>query len=234
MAIINLPLDQQRAISAVDIKSLEVVVEKCLIEERIGPIHSLCLSRCGDFVASRLQTFEHAIASYSKAKSYSKVEQTRADALRSGEDLVCAIQQMKSRVETEQKQDELFYVNDHIMAPGHFSKRLTVSVYYHWRSLESAKWIHGTTTFIYDSSSLPDYIQSLPKRKPCPATAEINEQDRLCREWDYLKMLALCSLRDFFRDGGDGNKIPRKFTVRPSPHGGGLNNFSCKFWQPME
>lgn len=231
MTVINLPLDQQRAICAVDVKSLEMAVEKCVREERIAPMHELRLSECGDFIASNLWAFERAITTYSKAKAYPKVEQTRADALRAGGDLVHAIQQMKGRVETEQEQGEVFYVADQIMAPYHFSKRLTVSVRYRWRPLPSAEWIHGTTAFVYDFSPLPNYTQPLPKRKPSATKAASDEQDRLYREWDYLKVQALCSLRDFFRNGGDGNEIPEKFVVRPSPHGGGLNNFSCNFWQ---
>lgn len=227
MTVINLPLDQQHAISTVDLKSLEMAVEKCLREERIGPIHELRLNECGDFVASNLRAFERAIATYSKAKAHPKVEQTRADALRAGGDLVHAIQQMKSRVATEQEQGEVFYIDDQIIAPYHFSKRLTVNVRYRWRPLPSADWIHGTTAFVYDSTSLLNYAQPLPKRKPTAS----DEQDRLCREWDYLKMQVLCSLRDFFQNGGDGGEIPEKFVVRPSPHGGGLNNFSCNFWQ---
>ena len=231
MTVINLPLNQQRAISDVDVKSLEMAVEKCLREERIGPMHELRLSECGDFVASNLRAFERAITTYSKAKAYPKVEQTRADALRAGGDLVHAIQEMKGRVETEQEQGELFYVDDQIMAPYHFSKRLTVSVRYRWRPVTSTEWLHRSTAFVYDSSPLQNYAQPLPKRKPSAAKAASDEQERLYREWDYLKMQALCSLRDFFLDGGDGNEIPEKFTVRPSPNGGGLSNFSCNFWQ---
>ena len=231
MTVINLPRDQQSAISAVDVKSLEMAVQRCLSEERIGPMHELRLSECGEYVVSNLRAFERAITNYSKAKAYLKVEQTRADALRAGGDLVYAIQQMKDRVETEQDQGERFYVDDQILAPYSFGNRLTVSVRYRWRALPSEKWINGTTTFVYDASPLPNYAQPLPKRKPSAAKAASDEQDRLYREWEYLKVQALCSVRDFFRDGGDCNQIPEKFMVRPSRHGGGLNNFSCNFWQ---
>ncbi len=47
-------------------------------------------------------------------------------------------------------------------------------------------------------------------------------------------MQALFSLREFFRKGGDGGAVPEMFTVRPSSHGGGLNNFSCNFWRSAQ
>ena len=231
MTVINLPLDQQRAITAIDVNSLQMAVEMCLREKRIGPVHELQLSECGDFVVSGLRAFERAVAAYSKAKAHPKVEQTRADALRAGGDLVYAIQRMKSRVATEQEQGEVFYVDDQLRAPNQFSKRLTVTVRYRWRPLPPAEWVHGTIAFMYDSSPLPNYTHPLPKRKVSAAKAASDEQERLYREWDDLKVQALCSLRDFFRNGGDGNDIPEKFVVRPSPHGGGLNNYSCNFWQ---
>ncbi|KOX64352.1 hypothetical protein AA303_14690 [Pseudomonas psychrophila] len=128
MTLINLPQDQQRAIKAVDVRSLEAAVDKCLREEQVGPVYELGLRECGDYV--------------------------------------------------------------------------------------------------------PDYAQLLSKRKPSAAKAASDQQDKLYREWEYLKMQALCSMREFFRDGGDGIDIPKSFAVRPSQYGGGLNNFSCNFWQP--
>lgn len=152
--------------------------------------------------------------------------------LRAGSDLVHAVQQMKGRVETEQEEGLLFYIDDQIMSPYHLSKRLTVSVRYRWRSSPTAEWIYGQTTFTYDYSPVPDYAQLLSKRKPSAAKAASDQQAKLYREWEYLKMQALCSMREFFLDGGDGIDIPKSFAVRASQYGGGLNNFSCNFWQP--
>lgn len=232
MTYINLPRDQQHSIGAVDVNILRSAVDRCLSEERVGPIYELGLSECGDYVASTLRVFERAIIAHSKAKAYAKREQTRTDVLRAGGNLVHAVQQMKGRVETEQEEGLLFYIDDQIMVPFYFSKRLTVSVHYRWRSSPTAEWADGQTIFVYDFSPLPDYPQLVSKRKPSAAKAASDQQHKLYGEWERLKMQALCSVRDFFRNGGDGNGIPESFAVRPSQYGGGLNNFSCNFWQP--
>ena len=69
MTYINLPSDQQTSISEVDETVLRAAVRKCLDEARLGPIHSLGLSSCGPYVATKLNAFQQAIAEYSKAKA---------------------------------------------------------------------------------------------------------------------------------------------------------------------
>ena len=87
MSYINLPSDQQAAISDVDETVLRAAVHKCLDEERTGPIHGFGFSHCGPYVATKLHGFQQAIAEYSKAKSHAKRERTRQVALRAGSDL---------------------------------------------------------------------------------------------------------------------------------------------------
>ncbi|NNB52381.1 hypothetical protein [Pseudomonas fragi] len=231
MSYINLPSDQQAAISDVDETVLRAAVHKCLDEERVGPIHSFGFSNCGPYVATKFHGFQQAVAEYSKAKSHAKRERTRQVALRAGSDLVHAVQQMKVRLETERQEGELFYIDDQIMPPFFLSKRLSVRVPFRWRAPQSADWNYGQLTFVYDFSSQPNYTQLPPKRKPSASKVTRDLEDRLFEEWEHLKMQALFSLREFFRKGGDGDAVPEVFSVRPSPHGGGLNNFSCNFWQ---
>lgn len=232
MTYINLPSDQQAAISDIDETALRATVRKCLDEERIGPIHGLGLNGCGPYVSTKLHAFQQAIAEYSKAKAHSKRERTRQDALRAGGDLVHAVQQMKGRLETERQEGELFFIDDQIRQPFHLSKRLSVQVSFRWRAPASADWKHGHVTFVYDFSPQPSYALPLPKRKPSATQVARDFEDSLYREWERLKAQALFSMREFFRDGGDGDAVPEVFAVRPSPYGGGLNNFSCNFWQP--
>lgn len=232
MSYINLPSDQQAAISDVDESVLRAAVNKCLDEEGVGPIHGLGLSNCGPYVATTLHGFQQAIVEYSNAKAHVKRERTRQDALRAGSDLVHAVQQMKRQLETERQEGELFYIDDQIRPPPHLSKQLSVRVPFRWRVSQSADWNHGQLTFVYDFSPQPNYTQLPPKRKPSAAKVARDLEDRLFEEWEHLKMQALFSLREFFRKGGDGDAVPEVFSVRPSSHGGGLNNFSCNFWQP--
>ncbi|WLH12596.1 hypothetical protein PSH74_28060 [Pseudomonas hefeiensis] len=182
-------------------------------------------------MSTKLHGFQQAITEYSKAKAHAKRERTRQDALYAGNDLIHALQQMKGRLETERKEGELFFIDDQITPPFHLSKRLSVPVSFRWRASPSADWKHGYVTFVYDFSPQPSYT-SLPKRKPSAAQVERDLEDSRYREWEGLKAQALFSMREFFRDGGDGDAVPEVFAVRPSPYGGGLNNFSCNFWQP--
>lgn len=231
MSYINLPSDQQAAISDVDETVLRAAVRKCLDEERIGPIHGLGLSNCGPYVGNKLHEFQQAIAEYSKAKAHVKRERTRQNALHAGTGLIHAVQQMKGRLETERKEGELFFIDDQINPPSHLSKRLSVHVSFRWRASPSAGWNHRQLTFVYDFSPQPSYSLP-PKRKPSTAQVARDLENRLLGEWERLKAQALFSMREYFRDGGDGDAVPEVFAVRPSPFGGGLNNFSCNFWQP--
>ena len=232
MSYINLPSDQQAAISDVDETVLRAAVHKCLDEERTGPIHGFGFSHCGPYVATKLHGFQQAIAEYSKAKSHAKRERTRQVALRAGSDLVHAVQEMKRRLETERQEGELFFIEDQIRPPFHLSKRLSVQVSFRWRASPSADWKYGHLAFVYDFYPQPSYTLPLPKRKPSAAQEARDLEDTLYREWERLKAQALFSMREFFRDGGDGDAVPEVFAVRLSPYGGGLNNFSCNFWQP--
>lgn len=232
MSYINLPSYQQAAISDVDETVLRAAVRKCLDEECIGPIHGLGLSNCGPYVAIKLHGFQQAIAEYSKAKAHAKRERIRQDVLHAGSDLIHAVQQMKERLETERQEGELFFIDDQIRPPFYLSKRLSVQVSFRWRASPSADWNHGKLTFVYDFFPQPSYTQLPPKRKPSAAQVARDLEDRLFEEWESLKALALFSMRTFFRTGGDGDAVPEVFAVRPSAYGGGLNNFSCNFWQP--
>jgi len=231
MTYINLPIDQQAAISDVEETALQAAVDKCLDEERVGPIQGLTLSNCGPYVATNLHRFEQAIAEYSNANAHAKRERTRQDALHAGSDLIHAVQQMKGRLETERQEGELFFIDDQIRPPFHLSKRLSVRVPFRWRASQSAEWKHGQLTFLYDFSPKPSFTLLPPKRKPSAAMIATDLEDRLYAEWERLKMQALFSMREFFRKGGDGDAVPEIFAVKPSVHGGGLNNISCNFWQ---
>ncbi|MDH1657053.1 hypothetical protein N5E96_20415 [Pseudomonas mosselii] len=183
-------------------------------------------------MASKLHAFQQAIAEYGNANPPTKRERTLQGALRAGSDLVHAVQQMKGWLDAERQDGELFFIDDQISPPFHLSKRLSVQVSFRWRASPSADWKHGYLTFVYDFSPQPSYTLPQPKRKPSAVQTARNLEDSLYREWERLKAQALFSMREFFQGGGDGDAVPEVFAVRPSPYGGGLNNFSCNFWQP--
>lgn len=231
MTFINLPNDQKRAISAVEDNALQDAIRKCLEEECVAPIRELRLFQCGPYVSSKLQDFEKQIIAYGNAKSYAKREEVRVGAVRAGSNLVYAVEQMKSRVETENEEGQLFWVDDQIMPPFHFGSRLTVRILFRWRQSSTEEWRHGHINYVYDYTPPFDYSQMQLKRKPSKAKSARDLQDRLYEEWARLKMQALQSVREFLRNGGDGAAIPQDATAKPSQYGGGLNNYSCNFWQ---
>ncbi|HBN9750153.1 hypothetical protein [Pseudomonas aeruginosa] len=106
MTYINLPLDQQRAISAVDMRALDSAIDRCVMEERMSPLYEFGLRECGEYVGSKLCAFERAMATHNKAKAFAKREQTKTDLLYAGRDLTHAVAAMKDRVETEKEEGQ--------------------------------------------------------------------------------------------------------------------------------
>lgn len=68
-------------------------------------------------------------------------------------------------------------------------------------------------------------------RKPSAAKQEQELQNRLYQTWEHLMRGALYSVRDYFRDGGDGAKIPETFQVTVDSYSRDLNNYSTQFWR---
>ncbi|HHK5433923.1 TPA: hypothetical protein ACQT27_003721 [Pseudomonas aeruginosa] len=231
MVQINMTRDEKEAVNEIDRSQLQKVIDKCIYEERIGGIHSLGLFRCGLYVASALRNFERALADYSKAKSSKKREDTRISVLRAGSDLVHAVQTMKDRAEAEQRDGQFFYVEDQISPPVSLRDQLTVRVSYKWRRSVDESWTHSSITFSYTAVSRPDYSQPAPIRKPSAAKVRQEREARLYGEWEHLRNLALCSVRDFFKSGGDGGSIPTAYSVQPDARSGTLNNYSADFWR---
>ena len=138
---------------------------------------------------------------------------------------------MKQRLEIEQKDAQLFIVDDQIMPPHRFSKHLSVRVSYRWRGTVDDEWKFGHITFVHDVDLRPDYTTPAPKRKPSAAKREQDLQNTLYQTWEHLMRGALYSVRDYFRDGGDGDKIPDTFQATVDSHSRELNNYSTQFWR---
>lgn len=228
---INMTRDEKEAVNGIDRSQLQRLIDKCIYEEGTGGIHSLGLCRCGLYVASALRNFERVLTDYSKAKSFQKREDTRTRVLRAGSDLVHAVQIMKDRAEAEQRDGQFFYVEDQILPPVSLRDQLTVRVSYKWRRSVDESWTHSSITFSYTAISRPDYSQPAPTRKPSAAKMHQERETRLYGEWEHLRNLALCSVRDFFKSGGDGGSIPTAYSVQSDARSGRLNNYSADFWR---
>lgn len=219
------------AIKAIDGHDLDELIDKALMDRSAGELHRLPLSRCGSHVATKLHHFESALRKYRDAKSSKKMEETRYLAERAGRDLSFAFSSMKVRLAAEERDRQFFRIDDQIHVPWTFSKDLSVRVSFRWRRAVEDPWTFGTITFHHEATPNRRYDLPRPKRKPSPAKQAQELQEELSRTWEQLRTMALYSVRDYFRDGGDGNKIPETFRARPDPHTGGLNNFSADFWR---
>ncbi|KUR75363.1 hypothetical protein AQZ50_16030 [Novosphingobium sp. Fuku2-ISO-50] len=134
---------------------------------------------------------------------------------------------MKRQVEEQENEVQLLQINDHVSPPYTFQNRVEVRVGYQWRTTIDAAWMFGAITFFHD---VDDYTQPLSTRKPSAAKLEKQRQATLFRHWDHLRMLALQSVREFLKSGGDGSTIPAVYEAKSDRTDRYLNNFSCNFW----
>lgn len=230
MSSLYLSQREMTAIKAIDTCEVERRVSQALDEGRPTALCGLHLSSAGLHIATHLHRYEQDLASYSKAKAASKRSQTRSRAWSSGHDLVYAVRDMKRQVEEQEKEVQLFQINDQITPPFRFSDRVEVQVGYKWRATADTAWTFGAITFFQNVDMRPDYTRSQPPRKLSAAKLEEQRQKTLFGHWDHLRMLALHSVHEFFKAGGDGSTIPEKFEVKPGGTDRHLNNFSCDFW----
>lgn len=229
MGELNVPRNEAEALKAIDTKLLASLMDQSIREERPSGLGTLRLNCCGPFVATHLRAFERAISAHASAKSAKKRAETDYDVRKTGRDLEHAVQLMKDRVAAEEKEGQLFFIEDHVMPPINFSEQLSVRVSYRWREGMEAKWKHRSTTFSHDFVSRPTYMGPTSARKPSKASQERDRQERLYRQWEYLKMLGLHAVRDHFRQGGDGDTIPEIVRAKTDPHTLNLHNFSARF-----
>lgn len=222
---------EQEALKKIDPDELNSIVMECSRHSQIGGLYQLGLEGCGLYVSNKLRDFQKAIESHSRAKSSKKRAETEYQMRRAGDDLTFAVQSMQERMKTEEREKQLFQVDDYIHPSFSFGDRLEVRLRYQWRKSTEEDWTYGMITFQYTPDLTPDYRWPLPKRKPSAAKLAQERQEELRREWEHLKLLSLHSLRDFFRDGGSGSDIPQTFTVTIDSYSRGLNNYSANFWR---
>ncbi|MBS0598837.1 MAG: hypothetical protein JSR92_16300 [Proteobacteria bacterium] len=231
MGEINIPREERDVLKAIDVAVLEKLIGQSVGDKRADCLRMIRLSNCGPFVASKFRSFEKALVDYDRAISPKKCAETEAYALRTGRDLASAVRQMKYRVETEEREGQLFYVEDNIAPPYDFSDDLSVHVSYRWRPTIEDAWRFGSITFSHDVNWSADYTVPLTRRKPSALEQKQDRRDKLCGTWNHLMSLGVQSVRNYFRDGGDGDQIPRAFPVKVDSYTRGLNNFSATFWR---
>lgn len=231
MGEINLPREEHDAIRSIEVDALRTAIDRCLDTRRMNAtMRDFRLDRCGLYVAAKLREFEASLADYAGAKAWKKVADTGSSARRAGGALTSAVEQMQDRVEAQAQESQRFFINDRILPPLHFDRKLAVSISYRWRPSLDADWIYGSITFLHIYDPPPDYRVPVPKRKPSARQQERDLQDELFQQWDHFRHLGLYSLLEYFRLDRDGADIPMTFQARTDDYRHALNNFSCRFW----
>ncbi|HEX7855249.1 MAG TPA: hypothetical protein VF503_16300 [Sphingobium sp.] len=230
MSGLYLTQHEMTAIKAIDNREVERCVEQALDEGRPTALYGLQLSGSCPHIATHLHRYERDLANYAKAKAANKRSETRSRAWSSGRDLVYAIRDMKRLAEEQEKEVQLFQINDLIAPPHYFRERIEVRVGYQWRATVEAVWTFGTITFFHNVDLSPDYTRPQQTRKLSAKKLEEQRQETLFEHWDHLRMLSLHSVRDFLKSGGDGSTIPKEYQAKPGRSDRHLNNFSCDFW----
>jgi len=219
------------AIKAIDVREVERRVELALDNASATALYDLPISSCGLHLANHLHRYERDLTNYAKAKSSKKRAETRSRAWSSGHDLIYAVRDMQRAVKDQEIETELLRIDDTILPPHRFGERVKVSILYQWRRTGENPWSFGTVTFVHDVDMRPDYTLPQPKRKLSARQQDERRQEALYKHWSQLRMLALHSVRDYLKSGGDGDAIPKAFHVKADPHSRWLNNFSCRFWE---
>lgn len=228
MGELNLSREEREALNAIDTAVLRERIEQALVDKCASSLSNLRLDRCGQYPSAELRAFERALRDFGAAKAAKKYAETEYRARRAGDDLEFAIKRMKDRAETEEKEGQLFLVDDHFFQPINLREHMTVSVSYRWRPTIDDAWKFGNITFTHDMEFRPDYTTPPPRRKPSARKQEQDRQERLFREWEHLMKLALHSVH-FFRKGGNAEDIPKTFRAKVD-QSRSLNNFSTNFW----
>lgn len=211
-----------------DVEALRSAIDEARQARGATALTHLQLYRLGGYVQSAEHRFNLALANLRKAKAAAKIARTEQEAVRAGWDLVSAVDQMKDRARQEKRDGERFYVDDLIHEPLRFRTEMTVSVSFRWRANEKDGWLHGRTVFRHCYAPRNQFEASTRRRKLTARQRQNELSEALCREWYHMRDLALFSVRDFFRNGGNGADIPEAFDAITDR--GSLNNFSLKFW----
>lgn len=226
---IYVPHHERAALSAIDTSELEKRLDQAINEERSGCLAKLNLSRCGDYVARCLHSFERALSAHREAKSVRKRSETWDYLQKMKRELSFAVHSMQRRVEEETQEEQKFRVEGEMFPPFRFSKRLTATVRYQWRKSVD-DWIYGSITFLHLFDPLDLRRLQSPKRKLSARKQEEELQTQLAGTWEQLMRGALYSVQEFFKEGGHPSGVPEKFEARVDGRGY-LNNFSTVFWE---
>lgn len=134
------------------------------------------------------------------------------------------------RARQEDEDRKLFVVNELIDQPFTLREEMSVWVSFSWRRSEEDPWSFGRIVFKHRYQPRISIDDAKRARKRSATQRRDDLEEALEREWAHLLTGALYAVRDYFRQGGDGQKIPEEFKVVTDRYTGALDNFSCRFW----
>lgn len=231
MGDLNFSKAESDALIAVDARAVDEAIERCLEDRSSYALSSFRLDSCGAYVATKAREFDAALRAFAAARAPKKTDSTRTRAGRAGGSLGSALRRTQEALKREVQEGEHFYVFDDVRPPTRLGSDMSVRVNYRWRASASDTWTIGAIKFSHSVAPRKDYLHPPPRRKPSAATEARRQQEEIYAEWNHLKMLALESVRNFFRDGGVAKDIPTIFPVKLDSNSRQLNNHSANFWK---
>ena len=129
-----------------------------LRDKRPDALRLLRLENYGPYVYAKFRAYGDNLGEYADSKAEKKRAATERRANRAASDLAIAVQLMKDRLETEERQGLLFYVEGQVFPPDRFTECVGVRVNYRWPPSIEDTWAHGSITFSHTVDLRPDCI----------------------------------------------------------------------------
>lgn len=230
MSEIYISEHEKAALNAIDEQVLRQRIDHAISERSSRVLDDLPLLNCGQHVSECLRRFVQALTEYAKAKSSQKRTETEDRAQDNGRRLIFAVQDMQSYLEKQETELQLVRIDEPISRPAHFNEQINVRISYRWRRIVEDQWTRGSIVFTHKVDMRPNRYIPAPKKPLSAAKQEDARQEQLYGHWKHFKWMAINSVREYLRSGGDGIAIPDTFQAKLDAHSGLLNNFSCNFW----
>src|SRR3546814_21007556 len=114
--------------ATMDAREWDRLMEQAIREARSSDLHRLAPANCGYYIATKLHSFDRALAKHREAKAQRKRAETGDALRRAGRDLSLAVGAMTHRLDNEQKEASLVIVHDQHMPPHSFRTHTRVRV----------------------------------------------------------------------------------------------------------
>lgn len=231
MGELNISRRESEALKAIDAQELRRAIADAIDNEHGSGLDRFPIWQCPLFVSRELGYFRKYLASYAAARSGAKRASTKSEAERAGDELFYCLRDMQERLAEQEREGQLFHVDDNVLEPSFLTRNLAVTIHYRWRPSMDDEWTRGSISFSHYHDPAPVYIEpwlrNTSKRKPSAAKQQEKLQEELFRAWEHLRNDALYTMRDYLRDNREAINVPEKFPAKTDGDG---RISSLKFW----